>query len=132
VEGLTTALFPYCTNNTQSNETLLNAYPAINSSCHTEIPVPTTPKLKAARHPPVLINSEFNKAIFNFGKLRSKIGFQLMDLTWTDAPLVEFTQFNTTTAIDTPPFFNSQHFQVIFYISACTSCHTAILYILVI
>jgi len=94
--------------------------------------MPATPKLKAARHPPVLIHSEFNKAIFNCGKLRSKIGFQLTDFTQTDTSLVEFTQFNTNPAIDTPPFFNSQHFQVIFYISMCTSCHTAIPYILVI
>jgi len=93
--------------------------------------VPTTPNLKAARHPPVLIHSEFNKAIFNFGKLRSKIGFQLTDFTWTDAPLVEFIQFNKNPAIDTPPFFNSQHFQVIFHIFACTSCHKAIPYVLV-
>jgi hypothetical protein len=64
--------------------------------------VPTTTKLREARRPPVLIHSEFNKAIFNFGWLRSKIGFQLTDFTWTDAPLVEFTQFNTNPAIDTP------------------------------
>jgi hypothetical protein len=72
--------------------------------------VPTTPKLKAARHPPVLIHSEFNKALFNFGKLRSKIGFQLTHFTQPDAPLVEFTNFTTNPTIGTPPFFNSQNF----------------------
>jgi len=51
------------------------------------------PVINSSYHPPVLIHSEFNKVIFNCGKLRSKIGFQLTDLTQTDVPLVEFTPF---------------------------------------